>query len=237
MKRRRLGQHYLVDSQVVAKIVEFAEIQPSERVLEIGTGRGSLTGRLASLGASFLGYEIDRGNYEATLKSAHGSGAEIVWADAFAQNPAFDVLVTSLPYSESATFVQWLSTRDFARAIAVLQKDFVEKIMAAPGERDYRGVSAVAQIAFEVRVLARVGRKAFDPPPIVDSVIASFRPRRRISQDEVANVIRLFSLRRRQVDSALAELKMESKGSHGKRRVFALTPEEVHELCLPRGRQ
>ncbi|HKT22734.1 MAG TPA: rRNA adenine N-6-methyltransferase family protein [Nitrososphaerales archaeon] len=237
MKRQKLGQHYLIDSQVVRKIVDFAGIGPSERVLEIGTGRGALTRELVKLGASFIGYEIDEANCSATSEVVRGSGAEIVRVDAFAQNPEFDVLVTSLPYSESAEFVRWLSSREFSRAIAVLQRDFAEKIAAAPGERDYRGISAVAQIAFKVAVLAKVARGSFDPPPRVDSVVVSFTPRKRIPAEEVANVIRLFSLRRRQVDSALAELGMNRKRSYGRRRVYSLTPEEVHEICRPRARQ
>ncbi|MDE1857710.1 MAG: hypothetical protein KGI26_01395 [Thaumarchaeota archaeon] len=231
MKRQRLGQHYLVDTQVIREVVEFARIQPSERVLEIGTGRGALTGELVRLGAGFIGYEIDDDNYEATCEAVRGTKAEIVHGDAFASDPKFDVLVTSLPYSESATFVRWLSSREFSRAIAVLQKDFVEKITAAPGDREYRGISAVSQIAFGVRMLGKVARAAFDPQPRVDSVIASFVPRKKMAEGEVSGVIRLFSLRRRQVDVALAKLGMERRRSFGRRRVVSLAPDEVHEIC------
>lgn len=235
MKRQRLGQHYLVDQRVIGEILGFADIRPSERVLEIGTGRGALTKAMAGLGASLLGYEIDEDNYEATLEEVRGTKAEIVHADAFSMDPEFDVLVTSLPYSESAAFIRWLASRRFVRATAVLQKDFAEKITAAPGERDYRGISAVAQIAFEVRVQAKVGRLAFDPPPRVDSAIVSFKPKTAISNEEVARVIRLFSLRRRQVDSALERLGFGKKGAYGKRRVYSLSSKEVHEICQPRG--
>ena len=154
-----------------------------------------MTGRLAHLCTAFLGYEIDEENYEAAVETVRGTGAKLVLGDAFAQAPEFDVLVTSLPYSESATFVRWLSSRRFSRAIAVLQKDFLEKITAPSGARGYRGVSAVAQMAFNIKMLAKVRRDAFEPPPRVDSVIAEFSPRRLLSKDEVASVIRLFSLR------------------------------------------
>lgn len=233
MKHQKLGQHYLVDEAVVRRVVGCADIKPSDRVLEIGTGRGALTKELAQMGASLLGYEIDRANFEATLAAVKGTKARIVLADAFTQNPAFDVLVASLPYSESGTFVRWLSTRKFSEAVAVLQKDFVQKISAAPGDRNYRGISAVAQIAFEIEALGEVGRASFYPPPKVDSVIVKFSPKRAISGDEVSRVIRLFSLRRRQVDSALAELGFRSGRDHGKKRVTSLTPDEVHVICEP----
>ena len=234
MKRRRLGQHYLVDPEVIHRVVSLADIGPADRVLEIGTGRGALTKELAGLGASYLGYEVDRANFAETSNLVRGTGARVALADAFEEHPDFDVLVSSLPYSESAAFVKWLCGIGFRRAVVVLQEDFVRKIMAPPGSRDYRGVSALSQVCFDVRVLGTVPRAAFIPRPGVGSVIASITPIRRIEKAEVANVIRLFSLRRRLADSALTELGMKGTGSFGRRRVNSLRPDEVHLLCVQR---
>ena len=235
MKRRRLGQHYLVDEEAVRRVVQLARIQPSERVLEIGTGKGALTKELARKGVSFVAYEVDRQNFVETLETVRGTGAEVRLADAFKQKPEFDVLASSLPYSQSAIFVEWLSGMRFGRAVVVLQEDFVRKIMARPGDRDYRGISALAQIAFDVKVLGRIDRESFSPPPRVNSVIVSFTPKRRVSRTEVSNIMRLFSLRRRQVESVLAELGMEGRTGYGRRRVYGLGPDEVYELCRPTG--
>lgn len=213
-----------------------ANIGPTDRVLEIGTGRGALTKELAVCGASYLGYEVDKANFEETSRLVRGTDARVELADAFKMHPDFDVLVSSLPYSESAAFVRWLGGTGFKKAVVVLQEDFVRKIMAPPGSRDYRGVSALSQICFDVRELGNVPRAAFVPQPRVGSVIASFTPKRRIERVEAANVIRLFSLRRRLVDSALAELGMEGRGSFGGRRVNSLRPDEVHLLCVPEHR-
>ncbi len=231
MKRRRLGQHYIADPAVVRRIVELAEIRQSDRVLEIGTGKGALTKELAGKGESLLGYEVDRENFEATKDAVRGSGVEIRLGDAFEGRPRFDVLVSSLPYSESAIFIQWLSGTMFRRAVVVLQSDFAKKIMAHPGDRDYRGVSALAQVAFDMELLERMPRSSFTPQPRVDSVMMSFVPKRRVPEAEASNVMRLFSLRRRQVDSALTKLGIGGRGKYGSRRVYSLTPDEVHELC------
>jgi len=233
MKRRRLGQHYLIDHDAIHRIVGFAKIKASDRVLEIGTGRGALTRELVGAGRSLVGYEVDRDNFEATKDAVVGAEARIRLGDAFERKPKFDVLVSSLPYSESATFVQWLSGIRFGRAIVVLQKDFVNKIMAPPGDRDYRGISALAQIAFEVKQLGLVNRESFSPPPRVDSAVVLFTPKRLVPRAEVSNIMRLFSLRRRQVGSVLASLGRSGKEGHGQRRVFSLLPEEVHQLCRP----
>jgi 16S rRNA (adenine1518-N6/adenine1519-N6)-dimethyltransferase len=235
MKRRRLGQHYLVDQEVINKIVALAKIGPAERVVEIGTGRGALTRVLVDLGASYLGFEVDRRNFEETVRAVNGARAQIRLADAFQESPEFDVLVSSLPYSESSTFIEWLCGIDFGRAVVVLQEDFVRKVIAPPGSRNYRGISALAQLSFDIQVIGRVRRDSFAPQPRVSSVIAVLSPKRRVPKAEVSNIMRLFSLRRRRVDSALAELGMKWKAGQGTRRVNSLRPDEVHQICGPRG--
>ncbi len=231
MKRRRLGQHYLVDGDAVRRIVELAKIRPTERVLEVGTGKGALTKELAGKGSSLVGYEVDPDNFEDTREAVRGMEAEVRLGDAFESKPEFDVLVSSLPYSESATFVEWLSGMDFGRAVVVLQDDFVRKLLAPPGDRDYRGISALAQIAFDSKVLDRIDRASFSPQPRVNSVVVSFTPQQTLLPGEVANVVRLFSLRRRQVGAVLAKLGMKQNGAYGRKRVYELRPEEVHRLC------
>lgn len=214
-------------------MVSLAEITPSDRVLEIGTGKGALSRELARLGASFEGYEVDRENYAMTMEMIRESGGRVHLADAFEQSPGFDVLVSSLPYSESSSFVLWLSGMDFRRAVVLLQEDFARKVTARAGERDYRGISALAQAAFHIEIESRVNRESFAPQPRVNSVITLLLPRRRVSKAEASKIIRLFSLRRRRVDSALAELGMKWKPGQGERRVNSLTPDEVHEICGP----
>jgi len=233
MKRRRLGQHYLVDEQAVNRIVEEAAVEPHERVLEIGTGRGELTRELAGRGRGFEGYEIDRDNYEATVAVVPDAKGKIRNSDVFEHRPLFDVLVASLPYSRSSAFIEWLSQLRYGRAVVVLQEDFVKKVLARPGTRDYRGISALAQMSSDIQVLFRLGRNAFSPQPKVSSLVVRMTPRRRLTATEVSNVKRLFSLRRRKVSSVLAELKMAVR-DYGDRRVYSLLPDEVHALCAPR---
>ncbi len=230
MRRRRLGQHYLVDQDVVRKIVEVAAIQPYDRVLEIGTGRGALTRELVNVGKSFEGYEIDRSNYEETV-AAVGGEAKVHLGDAFNHMPEFDVLVASLPYSRSGSFIEWLCQVDYDRAVVLLQEEFVRKIQAGPGTRDYRAISVLAQISSEIRALGRVGRASFSPPPRVNSSLVSVAPKARVPKREILKIKRLFSLRRRRVSSALAKLGMVPRKEYGTRRVYSLVPDEVHQLC------
>jgi 16S rRNA (adenine1518-N6/adenine1519-N6)-dimethyltransferase len=233
MKRKRLGQHYLVDDDVRRRMLEVAGIGPGERVLEIGTGRGELSKELVSLGRSFEGYEIDKANYEATLEAVGQRRRGVHLGDAFERRPVFDVLVASLPYSQSSAFIEWQSQLVYDRAVVLLQEDFVRKALAPPGSRDYRAISALAQLSAHIEVVSRVERKSFSPPPKVNSVMVRITPRLRLSAGEISNIKRLFSLRRRTVASVLAELGMEGEG-YGTRRVYSLLPGEVHALCAPK---
>jgi 16S rRNA (adenine1518-N6/adenine1519-N6)-dimethyltransferase len=232
MRRRKLGQHYLVDQNIVRRIVEEAAIRPHEKVLEIGTGRGALSKALARQGKSFEGFELDRRNYEDTV-AVVGGNAKIHLGDAFERKPDFDVLVASLPYSKSATFVEWLNLVVYDRAVVLLQEEFVRKIQAAPGTRDYRAISALAQISSEIKPLWRVGRTSFSPPPRVNSLAVSFTSKVRVPKSEVSKIKLLFSQRRRRVSSVLARLEVAQTQDYGTRRVYSLTPDEVHRLCSP----
>ena len=232
MSRQRLGQNYLTDSVVVDRILARADIQPEEQVLEIGTGKGALTKKLAHLGASLEAYEIDNKNFVTTLEELGTTKATIHLGDAFKESPHFDVLVSSLPYSRSATFIEWISQIEYSRALVLLQEDFVTKIMAGPGARDYRAISAIAQISSGFEVLMRVNRESFSPPPRVTSLLVLVKPKRRMTGAEISNVKHLFSLRRRQVATATAELGMVLPKNYGKRRVYSLAPEEVLEICI-----
>ncbi len=230
MKRKALGQHYLVDEAVALDMVAAARISPGERVLEVGTGRGALTKYLVGLSDSYDGYEVDRANYEQTLAVTGASRARVHLEDAFGRGRRFDVLVASLPYSQSSRFVEWLAVLEFRRAVVLLQEDFVRKVTAPPGSRDYRGVSALAQTAFEVRVISRVSRASFSPRPKVASLLVSISQKVRLSDSEVGGIKRLFTVRRKRVSTATATLGIKSKEDYGERRVYSLTPDEILSL-------
>ena len=231
MTRRSLGQHYLVDQSVISKLVSLADIQKGERVLEIGTGRGAVTRELAEVASKLEGYEIDEESLRATKEAVGGRRVRLHLGDAFESQPSFDVLVASLPYSRSSAFVEWISRQRYDRAVVILQEDFVRKVAARPGDRDYRAVSVIAQASAEITQVGRVARSSFSPQPRVNSVIVAWRPRRTLRPGEIAAVKKLFSLRRRQVSAAMSELGGRPPEGLGAKRVNALSPEEALVLA------
>ncbi len=201
-----MGQHYLADPSVVKSMIDLAAVRPGERVLEIGTGGGALTRELVGLTPNLEGYEIDKESYE-KLKSELG-GASLVLhnEDAFNSSPEFDVLLSSLPYSESSHFVEWLSQKRYGRAVVLLQRDFAMKLTAPPGSPAYRAVSVISQASAEVEIVSDVSRASFDPPPRVNSCLVTMRWRRTLGPEQTAMIKRIFSQKRRTVRAALKGL-------------------------------
>ncbi len=232
MTRRKLGQHYLVDQSVIKRLVSLAGVRAGERVLEIGTGKGALTKELSKVASRLEGYEVDEENYRSTQAAVGRGKVTLHLADAFEERPRFDVLVASLPYSRSSSFVEWISQLSYDRAVVVLQDDFATKVMARPGARDYRAVSVIAQVSTEASVVERLPRSAFSPQPRVNSVVVTLRPKRRLSEAEIAAVKRLFALRRREVGAVVAKLGGRPPADLLRRRVYTLSPEEALELAV-----
>lgn len=231
MKRRSLGQHYLIDNSVVARLVSVAGIRRGERVLEIGTGKGALTRELANVADRLEGYEIDEENLRATREAVGRGRARLHLGDVFGERPRFDVLVASLPYSRSSLFVDWISQLDYDRAVVLLQEDFVRKILAPPGHRDYRAVSVIAQASSDIRQVGSVPRSSFSPQPRVNSAVVTLRPEKKLSLREIRAVKKLFALRRRQVGAALAKLGGSVPSGLAERRVYTLHPKQALEIA------
>jgi 16S rRNA A1518/A1519 N6-dimethyltransferase RsmA/KsgA/DIM1 with predicted DNA glycosylase/AP lyase activity len=177
--------------------------------MEIGTGRGVLTAELCKLSDRVVAYEIDEENFQLTKNMLEGLTCKLHLGDAFRSKFNFDVLVASLPYSRSSTFVEWLSQRTYRRAVVVLQKDFVGKIRANPGEEGYRAISVIAQLSFRMRTAVMVGPESFEPPPRVNSTIVVFEPKKRLTDREISLIKRLFSLKNKKLTRILKILGME----------------------------
>lgn len=216
-------------------MINLVSIKRGEKVLEIGTGRGALTKVLVGLTSDLQGYEIDGESYEGLRRELAGTPLVLHNEDAFKSSPEFDVLLSSLPYSESSAFVEWLSQRRYDRAVVLLQRDFANKITASPGDPAYRAVSVISQASSHVEIISDVRRQSFDPPPRVNSCLVKIEWRRTLSGEQVSMIKRVFSQKRRTVRAALKKLGLPTPASaptSGEReylqcRVNSLRPESV----------
>jgi 16S rRNA (adenine1518-N6/adenine1519-N6)-dimethyltransferase len=190
-RTRALGQHFLRDDRVAQQIVGLVAPTPRDLVVEIGPGRGALTGHLAHRAGRLLGLEVDAGLAAALRARFEASPhVEIVEADArrfdFAglrdRRPDAGgrvLVVGNLPYSMGKPILMALveAGRAIDEMALMLQKEVAERVAAAPGRRVYGALSVLTQIACEVTLAFAVAPGAFTPPPRVDSAVIHLRVR------------------------------------------------------------
>lgn len=231
-KRRILGQHMLVDRKVLADIVAAADIDENEIVCEAGTGRGILTIELCKRARMVFSFEVDKALYSAARSKMRNPKLELINADLFdGTDLEFDVFVSNLPYSRSRDAFEWLATQKFKRGVVMVQKEFAEKLLAGPDDRNYRSISAIASYCFKVKKLFHVGDKSFEPRPQVESVVLGIQPIEVVSRKTIRNLNLLFSQRNKKASTVASRAGITSFELGGTR-IDELPPNTLVELAV-----
>ncbi|HET8722442.1 MAG TPA: 16S rRNA (adenine(1518)-N(6)/adenine(1519)-N(6))-dimethyltransferase RsmA [Nitrospira sp.] len=180
---KRLGQHFLIDQNIVRKIIAAAELASDDTVLEIGPGRGILTEALSHAARRVVTIEIDP-ELCVVLRARQSEWAnvELICADALAypfETLPSSVVVANLPYYISTPLIfKFLEHRQrFRRVVLMLQNEVVDRLAAAAGDPEYGVLSVMAQYAAEVRKLFKVSANCFRPRPEVGSAVVILHPR------------------------------------------------------------
>jgi 16S rRNA (adenine1518-N6/adenine1519-N6)-dimethyltransferase len=183
--KNRWGQNFLVDGNLLNKVVEGGELSPGDGVLEIGPGLGALTQALAARARQVLAVEIDPDLY-ATLTQETLVGipnVAVVHRD-FLQadlehlvpevlGPGRHPVVANIPYSITSPVVIRLLEHQhlFDRIVLMVQKEVADRLTGAPGTKDYGSLTLFVHLHADTRRVAKVPRTAFLPVPDVDSAI------------------------------------------------------------------
>lgn len=214
LPNRELGQHFLVDENILHVIGRMAALDPGDVVLEVGAGLGALTRYLAGRVALVHAVEIDRG-LEAPLREAlRGAGnVHLLFGDALtlplaSLDPSPGKLVANLPYSIATPLVA--ESLDGLPAVSswcvMVQREVADRLVARPGTRSYGAVSVLVQLTAERAGFHPVARTCFRPQPNVDSALVAL-VRRRTWGPEYPRLKRVvqgaFSHRRKTLPNAL----------------------------------
>jgi 16S rRNA (adenine1518-N6/adenine1519-N6)-dimethyltransferase len=179
--KKALGQHFLVDENILGVIGRMAELDESDVVLEVGPGLGVLTRYLAERVELVHAIELDR-SLEPHLR--FGERVHLRFGDALALDPAEldpppTKLVSNLPYSIATPLVaeslERLPTVELW--CVMVQREVADRFFASPGTKAYGAVSVLLQLGTERTGFHRVSRRVFRPPPNVDSALVAFRRR------------------------------------------------------------
>jgi 16S rRNA (adenine1518-N6/adenine1519-N6)-dimethyltransferase len=180
---KELGQHFLVDANILGVIGRLAEVGPEDVVLEIGPGLGALTAYLAERVALVHAVELDQA-LEPYLddRLAAYDNVELGFGDALALDlsgltPAPNKLVSNLPYNVATPIV--VESLDGLPSVklwcVMVQREVADRFFAAPSTKAYGAVSVLVQLAAERTGFHPVSPNVFRPRPNVDSALVAFR--------------------------------------------------------------
>ncbi len=211
--KKALGQHFLVDDNILGVIERLAQLGPDDVVLEIGPGLGVLTRRLADRVAQVHSIELDRSLEPHLADVVARANVGVVWGDALrldlaALLPPPNKLVANLPYNIATPIVA--ESLDGLPSVdlwcVMVQREVADRFFARPSTKAYGAVSVLVQLASQRTGFHPVSRTVFRPPPKVESAVVAFR--RTVLPDRFPDIRRVveaaFGHRRKTLANALA---------------------------------
>ena len=217
LPKKKLGQNFLIDGNIVEKSLQLADLAASGDVVEIGPGLGTLTRKLLDAGQTVHSVEIDyrlAENIEKTEAEAIQQGKLILSRADAVKMPLGSLpdsvtnyaIVANLPYAISSAWLESvLNTQRLpTRMVLMMQKEAVERIWAKPGTKEYHALSIFISNTYQLTEKHAVSRKCFYPAPAVDSMLI----RMDIKEDAFlfssatrALIRKIFTQRRKQLGS------------------------------------
>lgn len=183
--KKRLGQHFVVNSKILQRTIESASLGPEDIVVEIGAGLGSLTVPMAQRVKKVYAIEVDpRLAHELRNQLAANDSVEVIQADALQVDfaPWYEQwqrkmkVVANLPYEISSPMIFRLfqERNYFSLFVLMLQLEVAKRVVARPGTKDYGPLSLWSQLYTRARIAFSVHPQAFYPPPQVESAVVRF---------------------------------------------------------------
>ena len=196
---KSLGQNFLIDDNIVDKIVAGAGIGPGDKIIEVGPGIGTLTREMASRAQNLMAVEIDKNLIpilEDTLEDYDNVkivNEDIIKADIrglidenLGGGPV--KLVANLPYYITTPIIMRFLEENInvTDIVVMVQKEVAERMNAQPGGKDFGALSVAVQYYCDTEIIAKVPRHLFVPQPNVDSIVIALRirPERKYKVDD-----------------------------------------------------
>lgn len=216
--KKKFGQNFLTDDNILNNIVESANIDDETLVIEIGCGAGALTKKLVSVAKIVIGYEIDE-----TLKPILSTidGADIIFCDFLKRNIKKDLekysykklyVIANLPYYITTPIITKIieDKLNVDKIVVMVQKEVGDRFSAKPNSKDYNSLTLFIDYYFNVKKLFIVSKNVFIPKPNVDSVVVLFEKKNK--KYDVINERIFFKLIRDSFKQKRKTLKNNLKG-------------------------
>lgn len=230
-KKKSLGQHFLASPAILEFEADAAGVE-GKAVIEIGGGDGRLTERLLARNPKKLTVVEKDPRWAQFLREKFGNRIELVEADFLETDLEADVFVGNIPYYISSPILFHIAEKNFGRALLMVQKEFAERMAAKPRTRDYGRLSVTSQLLFDVKILKKVKRGSFNPPPEVDSAIVLLARKPFVIGPWLGKIIlALFQHKNQMVSKALKHAGIAAENPLPKKRARELSPEQIVELA------
>lgn len=248
--RKSLGQNFLIDHNLITKLVDASGSSDGDVVLEVGPGTGTLTEALLDRGCRVVACELDDG-LAMLLRDRHGSNERftLVHADCLAGKRSLNPqivdalagrpfrLVANLPYGAATPLMLALLVDHPAchAMFVTIQREVADRLAARPSTKPYGSISVVAQLLADVRLIATLGPECFWPRPDVASAMIGISRRSQAGCADPRRLAefcrRLFAARRKQLGSILGDEVLWPPGVTRTHRVEQLSPPQIASLC------
>jgi 16S rRNA (adenine1518-N6/adenine1519-N6)-dimethyltransferase len=244
--RKHLGQHFLIDPLVVRRIIDAAQLSKDDLVIEVGSGLGVVTAELAREVYQLIAVEIDKellGISQEVLKEQQNVsfvGNDILKVELaeLALGRKYKV-VGNLPYYITAPIVENILTAAERpeRAVIMVQKEVAQRMIAAPGSKQYGSFAIFCQFHAKVVLESLVSKSSFLPWPEVSSAIVSLAPHNSplfpgLDEKRFFQIVHTaFQQRRKKLSTSLDELNLGETGIDLNRRPETLSVAEFAELA------
>jgi 16S rRNA (adenine1518-N6/adenine1519-N6)-dimethyltransferase len=248
--KKRLGQHFAVNSDMLQRLVSHASLTEDDVVLEVGAGLGFLTRLLSSKCKKVVAVEVDPKIVKILKEQLPDMpNVDLIEGDALKVSlPPFNKVVSAPPYSISSPLLFRLLERKFDWAVLILQKEFAERLAASVGSKDYGRLTVTVYYRADVELLDYVPRTMFYPSPDVDSKMVRLKPRDPLfhvdDEETFFELVRiLFTQRNKKVRNGLIPflrkrgitgkevLKLADSMVYSEKRVRELAPEDFGILA------
>ncbi len=238
--RKRLSQSFVVDRLLVKTIVENVQPKPSDVIVEIGAGLGTLTFELAKHGSKIKAVEIDPALVR-VLKDRFSSfqNVEVVQGDFTKTDLKGNVYTGNIPYHVSTPVIFKILEQNYEKAVVTVQKEVAERIVSKPGTRGYGRLTVSVNAMAEPRILGFFPSSSFYPRPKVAHAVLFIKPSRKtVDKNVLESLLRaMFSQRNRLARTVLRRSLEQLYGEKGRQAyssVFQLIPEasRVFELTV-----
>lgn len=202
---KRLGQNFLINRNVA---IAEAEHCVGKNVIELGPGLGMLTKELCEVASHVTAIEIDTRLYEFLKHNLEFDNLDLIISDFFDADTSkikADIMVSNVPYNLSSKILTWLSSRRM-QAVLCLQKEFVERMLAKEGTREYSKLSVFSTLSFNATKIMNVPAGSFYPKPKVDSYLVYLKPKdQKISAKEMEILSLIMEHKNKKVRNAIED--------------------------------